>query len=128
MPAWPPITRDNLREAASRAGFDTVFSLLVRRLIAETADGLTALDMPGGSGVAAGGFDGIVTATQQTPEVPAGTSVWELSITDRSGPKADDDYDKRDTGPDGGSPRDITYIQVILSVWTKARWTKRSVR
>jgi hypothetical protein len=41
--------------------------------------------MPGGSGVAAGGFDGVVTATGQTPEVPAGTSVWELSVTSKSG-------------------------------------------
>lgn len=88
MSVWPPITRDDLRDAARRAGFDSVFPLLVRRLIAETADGLTELDMPGGSGVAAGGFDGVVTATGQTPEVPAGTSVWELSVTDNTGVKA----------------------------------------
>ena len=118
---WPPITRDDLRAAAGRAGFDTTFPLLVRRLIAETADGLTELDMPGGSGVAAGGFDGIVTAAGQTLEVPAGTSVWELSITDNSGKKADDDYGKRLTGPDGGSTDRTTYVQVILSAWTKGR-------
>jgi hypothetical protein len=41
-------------EAAGRAGFSTTFPLLVRRLIAEAADGLEELDMPGGSGVATG--------------------------------------------------------------------------
>jgi hypothetical protein len=75
MSAWPPVSRDDLKAAATSAGFDTVFPLLIRRLIAETADGLVTLDMPGGSGTAAGGFDGVVTATGQSTFVPSGTSV-----------------------------------------------------
>lgn len=63
MTPWPPISRDDLKHAANPAGFDTTFPLLIRRLIAETAEGLTGLDMPGGSGTAAGGFDGVVIAT-----------------------------------------------------------------
>nr|WSY54131.1 hypothetical protein OG999_31080 [Streptomyces sp. NBC_00886] len=62
--------------ARGDAGFDTVLPLLVRRLIAETASGLESLDMPGGSGTAVGGFDGIVTASKPSAFVPKGTSVW----------------------------------------------------
>jgi hypothetical protein len=44
---------------------------LVRRLIAETADGLTEFDMPGERGVAIGGFDGgDQDATSAQPSVP----------------------------------------------------------
>lgn len=121
--AWPPITRDDLELTAKRDGFPTKFPLLVRRLILETGGGITHLDMPGGSGVASGGFDGIVTATEATPFVPEGTSVWELSVGGGQR-KADDDYGKRLTGPDGVPTKQVTYVQAILEPWTKARsWT-----
>jgi hypothetical protein len=121
MPGWPPIDRDDLVAAASRAGFDTDFPLLVRRLIAETADGLSALDMPGGSGTAAGGFDGVVAVDRRTVEVPSGTSVWELSVTGKAQGKADEDYSKRLAAPDGMATEDVTYVQAILATWTKSR-------
>lgn len=121
MSDWPPIDRDDLKEAATRAAFDTDFPLLVRRLIAETADGLTELDMPGGSGVAAHGFDGVVTAAGRTQEVPAGRSVWELSVESKAQGKADEDYVKRLEGPEGSPASDCTYVQVILAPWTKSR-------
>ncbi len=76
MISWLPVTRDDLMAAAASAGFDTVFPLLVRRLIAETAHDLTSLDMPGGSGTAVGGFDGVVTTSRASGFVPEGTSVW----------------------------------------------------
>lgn len=120
MTLWPPITRDDLKGAASSAGFDTVFPLLLRRLIAETAEGLTSLDMPGGSGTASGGFDGVVTTTVQTTFVPARTSVWELSVGGGQA-KADDDYSKRLDGPDGLPTHDVTYVEALLVPWTKAR-------
>ena len=121
MSYWPPIDRDDLKGAATRAAFDTELPLLVRRLIAETADGLTELDMPGGSGVAAGGFDGVVTADGNTPEVPAGQSVWELSVKQNAQGKADEDYVKRLEGPEGSPASECTYVQVILAPWQKSR-------
>ena len=120
MTAWPPITRDDLRSAAKSAGFDTTFPLLVRRLISETGASVTELDMPGGSGTAAGGFDGVVSADQNTTFVPIGTSVWELSVGGGQ-TKADEDYDKRTAAPSGLPTQDVTYVQVILEPWTKAR-------
>lgn len=125
MAMWPPIDRDDLRHAAGSAGFDGTFPLLVRRLIAETGDRVTELDMPGGSGVASGGFDGVVTATGGTPFVPAGTSVWELSVGGGQ-TKADKDYEKRTTGPNGQASSEITYVQAILVPWINAlTWAKQ---
>lgn len=111
MAPWPPISRDDLKQAAGQPAFDTVLPLVIRRLIAETGQGLTELDMPGGSGTAAGGFDGVVVATTETAFVPAGMSVWELSVAKNAQSKAMDDFDKRLSGPDGGSPGDIAYVQ-----------------
>lgn len=120
MAHWPPVSRDDLKQAAASDGFDGVLPQLVRRLIAETADGLTELDMPGEGGVAVGGFDGVVTADRATLEVPAGTSVWELSVAKGSGAKADSDYTKRLSGPEGRPTGDVTYVQLILAPWTNA--------
>ncbi|MEV1023237.1 hypothetical protein [Streptomyces sp. NPDC050264] len=128
MTAWPPIDRDDLRKARGDAGFDAVLPLLVRRLIAETASGLESLDMPGGSGIAVGGFDGIVTASGSSAFVPAGTSVWELSVGGGNR-KAEDDYEKRTKGPNGLATSDITYVEVILDTWRDARtWTERQTK
>lgn len=120
MANWPPIGRDDLKQAAESDGFAGVLPQLVRRLIAETAEGLTELDMPGEGGVAIGGFDGVVTADRATVEVPAGTSVWELSVAKGSGAKADSDYSKRLGGPEGRPTADVTYVQLILAPWTKS--------
>jgi hypothetical protein len=80
-----PRGRDDLKQAAESDGFAGILPQLVRRLIAESADGLTELDMPGEGGGAIGGFDGVVTADRATVEVAEGTSVWELSVDKRSG-------------------------------------------
>jgi hypothetical protein len=128
MNSWPPITRDDLKAAATSAGFDTVFPLLMRRLIAETADGLTSLDMPGGSGTAAGGFDGVVTTSRASAFIPEGTSVWELSVGGGQ-VKAEDDYSKRLDAPGDLPTQEVTYVEALLVPWTKARvWTTEKNR
>ncbi|WP_200419546.1 hypothetical protein [Streptomyces sp. Y2F8-2] len=125
MTAWPPIDRDDLRKARGDAGFDTVLPVLIRRLIAETASGLESLDMPGGSGTAVGGFDGIATASEPSAFVPEGTSVWELSVGGGNS-KAEGDYEKRAKGPNGLATQDVTYVEVVLDAWRDARtWAAR---
>lgn len=121
MVTWPPFSRDDLRLAADLVGFDSVLPLMVRRLIVETASGLTEIDMPGGSGTASGGFDGVAVASGSTAFVPAGTSAWELSVEKATKAKADSDYSKRTQSPNGESCTAVTYIQIILRPWTKAR-------
>jgi hypothetical protein len=121
MSNWPPLTRDDLRAAADLVEFDSILPLMMRQLITETASGLMEIDMPGGSGSASGGFDGVVVASDSTAFVPAGTSVWELSVEKSTKAKADGDYEKRTQGPNGELCADVTYVQVILRPWTKAR-------
>ncbi|MFE2991510.1 hypothetical protein [Streptomyces sp. NPDC059262] len=125
MTAWPPIDRDDLRRARGDAGFDTVLPLLVRRLIAETANGLESLDMPGGSGTAVGGFDGIVTTSRPSAFVPEGTSIWELSVGGGNS-KAEADYVKRTEAPNGLATKDVTFVEVVLDTWRDHRtWATR---
>lgn len=90
---------------------------LIRRLILETAPGIASLGMPAGEGVAAAGWDGTVQASSATPWVPAGLSVWEISANRSPGIKADQDWAKRSTTPDGSPPTDATYVQLILRPW-----------
>lgn len=95
---------------------------LIRRLILETGAGITQVVFPAAEGVSTGGWDGTVHASVSTAFVPGGRSVWELSV-ESSYAKADDDYVKRLSTPDGSPMEDCTYVQVILRPWTKrADW------
>lgn len=108
------------RWAGSREA-QSEFPRLIRRLILETTPGLLEIDMPAGDGVAAAGWDGVVVSPTWTPWVPEGTSVWELSVNSRPNIKADDDYSKRTEVSEGLSPKDSTYVEVILRRWTDRR-------
>src|SRR5262245_35823307 len=74
---------------------------LIRRLILETGRGILRLGLPSGGGFATGGWDGTVRALEATAPVPAGPSVWELSVERGARAKADRDYAKRTLSPDG---------------------------
>jgi hypothetical protein len=54
--------------------------------------------------------------------VPAGLSVWELSVvTSGIEAKADGDYDKRTSTPDGSPTAEAEYIEAILRPWRDRR-------
>ena len=110
--------RNKLRDWADTKQSQSDFPRLIRRLILETAAGLVELGMPAGEGVAAGKWDGSVRSTSSTTWVPDGLSVWELSVNSSANAKAKDDYDKRDSTPDGTPLNQCTYVQAILRVWT----------
>lgn len=120
MTTWNAVTRDDLLAWAD-GGASGSLPELVRRLIYETAgDRVQSIDFPGGTGVSAGGFDGFAVATAATPFLPAGRSVWELSIEQGSQGKAEEDIGKRAEVPDGSPSSEATYVQVICRQWTKA--------
>lgn len=132
MVRWNVVTRDDLLTWANADGAPGQLPELVRRLIHETAsESVDALDFPGGSGVTSGGFDGFARSSRATPFVPAGPSVWELSVRKDAPKKADEDIAKRDSVPDGSPLDQTTYVQVIARAWTKATqwahdWTANS--
>ncbi len=81
--------------------------------------------MPAGDGVAIGGWDGFVRANESTPWVEHGLSVWELSVNSKPRIKANDDYSKRTSTPDGTPTSNCTYVEAILRPWSeRAEWAK----
>jgi len=102
------------------------FPRLIRRLVLETCPDVAGLGFPAGEGVQAGAWDGTVRTVQATPFVPEGLSVWELSVQ-KSGlkAKADDDYSKRTSTPDGTPTLEATYVQAILRGWAgRGNWAR----
>src|SRR5206468_2254000 len=73
---------------------------LIRRLILETGRGVVQLGFPGGEGIASGSWDGTARATEATAFIPAGLSLWELSVEKGVSRKAERDYAKRLVTPD----------------------------
>jgi len=123
------VDRHRLRSWADTRSSQSEFPRLVRRLILETTPGLIELGMPAGDGVAAGDWDGSVRTNRASAWVPDGLSVWELSVNSSPKAKADDDYSKRTSTPDGTATADCTYVEAILRPWTaRATWAtgKRS--
>lgn len=123
------VDRSKLQNWADTRLSQSEFPRLVRRLILETTPGLVELGMPAGDGVAAGDWDGSVRTNTATAWVPNGRSVWELSVNSSPNTKADDDYSKRASSPDGTPTAACTYVEAILRPWTaRAAWAsdKRS--
>ena len=88
---------------------------LPSRLAWETTPDAVRLGFPAGSGTSAGDWDGSIRAITGNAFVPAGLSVWELSVQ-KSGieAKADDDYGKRMSTPDGSPTAEAVYVEAIL--------------
>ena len=70
------------------------FPRLIEKLIRETTPKSTFLQMPSGSSVYMGGWDGVVNCEEKTEKVPSGISLWEIG-TNGDEIKANKDYTKR---------------------------------
>jgi hypothetical protein len=118
--------RAQLLQWADRISARSELPRLTRKLILETGKGVVQLGFPAGEGVGAGDWDGSVRATEATPFVPDGLSVWELSVNKSPGSKADSDYTKRTATPDGSPTKDCTYVAVGLRPWEKrVEWARK---
>ena len=119
VPDYMRISRDELLAWAD-AGAGADLPALVRRLVLETGQGIEHLHFPAGTGTAAGGWDGEILADGPHAFVPAGKSVWELSVAKNSNEKAEKDYKKRVKAAGGNDLTDTTYVELICRPWTKA--------
>lgn len=120
-----PLTRDQLKRWADQAPARTELPRLIRRLIAETTPELAALGMPASEGTSAPGWDGTVKATRHTLWVPAGLSLWEMSINKNASQKASADYEKRLITPDDTPTSAATYVALSLRPWLgREQWAK----
>jgi hypothetical protein len=113
-------TRTHLAQWANSVASQREFPRLLRRLILDTGD-IDNVTFPAGEGTSAGDWDGVVRARESTPFIPSGLSGWEVSVERNVGTKAEDDYAKRTSAPDGSPTTDCTYVAAYLRPWVKRR-------
>jgi hypothetical protein len=111
------------RWADERVEARSDFPRLLRRLIVQTNDQVTAVDMRAGGGTDYAGYDGEVDAVKTTPFVPAGASVWELGVGESPKSKADEDYEKRTMDSLGIEKSTTTFVFATARRWAgKKNW------
>ncbi len=111
------LTRDDIETWAKRYETQGYLPYLISKLVRETTPKGTQVDFPLGSAVNTGGWDGIVYCNENTPFVPAGYSLWELSAqTSGIKDKAEKDYQKRVADPFGFNPKEFGFILSLLLV------------
>ena len=104
-----PIDRTQIEVWGQKFDAKGNFPKLVAKLIIETTPKSTFLQVPSGSAVYIGGWDGIVKCAEETNYVPIGISLWEIGTNgDRT--KANADYKKRSEDSLGFEKREATYI------------------
>jgi len=94
---------------------------LVRRLIRQTNDQVTLLDVRAAEATGASGYDGLVEAPRGTPLVPEGKSVWEIGTGNDPAKKANEDYSTRTADPLGVDPGETTFVFVTCRRWDGKR-------
>jgi hypothetical protein len=109
----------DLARWADSVASQSEFPRLIRRLILETGKGVVHLGVPAGEGVASGDWDGTVRATEATAFLPKGLSLWEMSVNKNVGAKADSDFEKRTSTPDGSPTTEASYVAAYLRRWGK---------
>jgi hypothetical protein len=86
---------------------------------------VTFLDIPSGSSVRLGGWDGRISAESANPFIPEGFSVFEASCEKGIKGKLDRDYDKRKADPRKAVPNETTYIAITPRLYTnKEKWSE----
>ena len=95
------------------------FPELIHRLVsASVTPYLEKCNIPFGSAVNLGGWDGEVDATQQTEYIPQGKSLLEFGTNKKVQPKAEADYSKR-ISDSSINKAEITFIFMTPHVWEK---------
>lgn len=119
LPRLRTVDRGELARWADEVSARAELPRLIRRLILETTPGLIELGMPAGEGTSMPGWDGTVKSTEPTLWVPAGLSLWEMSVNKDAESKATRDYDKRTSAPDGSPTTSANYVALSLRAWLK---------
>jgi hypothetical protein len=116
----------DLIQWSDRVTSRTEFPGLLARLIAETNDQVTYLEMRDAEGSGVSGYDGIVHTSRGTPFVPLGKSVWELGTGIDPQRKANADYTKRTEDALGVDKATTTFVFATSRRWpNKEEWAER---
>ncbi|GAB1534381.1 hypothetical protein ADMFC3_00120 [Geovibrio sp. ADMFC3] len=118
------IDSSDIKNWANKREAQDHLPLLIRKLIHASVD-VESIDIPAGSSVSTGGWDGIVKTNGQHTYVPSGDSVWEFGVDQQTINKAESDYAKRVKDPLNVTPADTHYVFVSPRAFTKNRtWAK----
>jgi hypothetical protein len=102
---------------------------LIHRLVRATVDQIEEIDIPWGSSVNLGGWDGRVETPIGNEFVPQGTSAWEMRRRGDKPRKASEDFEKRTREPRNVDPQHATFVFVTPRVWgNKEDWIAERLR
>jgi transcriptional regulator with XRE-family HTH domain len=111
--------------ADRRDGQDTLPELISRLILAGLGQS-ARLRFPSQDSVQIGGWDGVCEAEEAIQYVPAGWSAWEIGAQ-RTGikAKADSDYNRRTSDPQGLVLAETTFLFVTPRRWkTRSTWVR----
>ncbi|MCP5306971.1 MAG: hypothetical protein H6953_16125 [Chromatiaceae bacterium] len=109
--------KDIARWAESREAQEEL-PRLIRRLAIQ-AGTVTEIAFPAGESVSRPGWDGQIQSAVGDPWVPAGQSVWEVSVEQHVTTKANRDYEKRTREIEHEARQRSTFIAVTARHWAK---------
>lgn len=122
-----PIDRTEIQAWGKQFDAKGNFPKLIAKLIRETTPKSTILQIPSGSAVNMGGWDGIVRCEEDTGYVPAGISLWEIG-TNGNSTKANADYTKRSGNSLGFDKSEACFVFITTNVWeNKNDWVNEKM-
>jgi hypothetical protein len=120
------ITRDSIERWANQYTAKADLPYLISRLIRATTPHTTQFDIPIGSTVFIGGWDGIVNCEVKTCYVPEGNSLWEFGTEKSPQTQAENNYRKRTKNPLGHEYTKCTFVFVTARFWkNKNKWVSK---
>ncbi len=119
------VSAQDLEDWANRTDGAVSLPTLISHLIVAT-HGDVLVRFPSDEGVRHAGWDGRSRVDRESVYVPAGQSVWELSVQrSKIASKADEDYRKRTEVPGAVKPAETAYVFITARHWPgKAEWAK----
>jgi addiction module HigA family antidote len=103
----------------------STLSVLLRKLVHSTGQGLSLVDFPGYDNAEKKGWDGRVDASAGTPWIPLGRSGWEFGCNKDPGQKAEGDYAARVTDIPSAERAELHFVFVAPRKWSgKDKWLK----
>ncbi|MBN2080762.1 hypothetical protein JW859_01010 [bacterium] len=113
------------RWAADSIIAESHLPVLVRKLIRASCPSAIIQQFRDEKGIYLPGWDGIVETPTGGAQIPAGKSVWELSVRGDCQQKAEEDYQTRTTKPLDEDPSQCCLILVTARKWPKKdAWQK----
>ncbi|WP_027066167.1 hypothetical protein [Maribacter sp. Hel_I_7] len=101
---------------------------LMLRLTRASTPNTTFVDIPFGSAVTVGGWDGVVKCSGCGNHVPDGISLWEFGTDSNVKGKAEKEYTKRTADPLGYDIGQSTFVFVTPRFWKfKEKWRQEKI-